>query len=199
MTGPSRYLEALVKEFSRLPGVGPKSASRLAFHILKMSPEEVERLSRALLELKSNITSCSVCGGIADDSVCTLCSDETRDQGMICVVGEQKDVLTIERTGEFKGLYHVLGGVISPLDGIGPGELNIRTLLQRCGGGAVREVILATNATVEGDATSLYLAKILKPLGVMVMRIAHGLPVGSDLEFADSATLAQSLQGRVAM
>ena len=191
------HLEALIRELSRLPGIGPKSASRLAFHILKMNTDEVQRLSSAIVELKASITSCKICGGIAEGDICPVCADPSRDKGLICVVENAKDVLTIERTGEFTGVYHVLGGLISPLDGIGPEDLNIAGLLDRCRGSSVREFILATNPTVEGDATSLYIAGIFKPLQVRVMRIAHGLPMGADIEFADSATIAKSIAGRV--
>ncbi len=199
MNTVSRYLDALIREFSRLPGVGPKSASRLAFHILKMSEDEVLGLSRAILELKKNITSCTVCGGISDGPRCSLCADDSRNRSLLCVVEEQKDALTIEKTGGYRGLYHVLGGVISPLDGVGPEDLNIASLIARCGEGQVREVIIATNPTVEGDATGLYLARLLKERGIRVMRIAHGLPIGADLDFADSATILKSLDARVEM
>ncbi len=197
MKNPSRYLELLIRELSRLPGIGPKSASRIAFHLLKMPYEQVESLSQALIMLKKNIRSCTICGGISDGEVCSLCSDPEREQQVICVVEEQSDVLSIEKTGAFRGLYHVLGGLISPLDGIGPEDLNIRSLVDRCKDGVIKEVIIATNPTVEGDATSLYLSRELKPYGVTLMRIAHGLPVGADIEFADSATIAQSLKDRV--
>jgi recombination protein RecR len=197
MKNPSKYLEMLIREFSRLPGIGPKSASRLAFHILKMPPEDVESLSRAIVVLKQNISTCTICGGISDGDICSICSDSERDRGLLCVVQEQSDVLSIEKSGEFTGLYHVLGGVISPLDGIGPEELNIKSLIERCRDDIVKEIIIATNPTVEGDATSLYLSRELKPLGVTVMRIAHGLPIGADIEFADSATIAQSLRDRI--
>lgn len=191
------YLEALIRELSRLPGIGPKSASRLAFHILKMNIDDVRRLSGAIIDTKTHVTTCPVCGGIAEGGDCAICVDPARERGVLCVVENAKDVLTIEKTGEYRGLYHVLTGVISPLDGIGPEDLNIKPLVQRCAGGAVKEIIIATNPTIEGDATGLYLAKLLKPLGVRVMRIAHGLPVGSDLEFADSVTIAKSITGRV--
>lgn len=197
MKNPSRYLEALVKEFSRMPGIGPRSASRLAFHILKLPLEEVERLSKAIVELKKNISFCRICGGISDEDICSICSDERRDKSIICVIEEAKDILTIESSMEYNGLYHVLMGVISPLNGIGPDELNINFFIKRCKDALIREVIIATNPTVEGDATSLYIAKLLKPLGIKVMRIAYGLPVGSNLEFADSATIAKSLAGKV--
>jgi len=197
MSSPSLYLEALIKEFSRLPGIGPKSASRLAFHILKQPFSEVERLSKAILELKENITFCKICGGISDGDICAICSDANRDKSIICVVAEARDVLTIEKSEGYRGVYHVLKGVISPLDGIGPEELNIDSFIKRCKEGFIKEVIIATNPTIEGDATTLYLAKELRPLGIRVMRIAHGLPVGSNLEFADSATIVKSLEGRV--
>ncbi len=192
-------LEALIRELSRLPGIGPKSASRLAFHLIKAAPEDAAALARAIVECKSAITACTACGAIAEGGLCPACSDATRDQTVLCVVENPRDVLNIERTGEFRGLYHVLGGVISPLDGIGPDELSVRGLVDRCTRGAVRELIVATNPTVEGDATGLYLARLLKPLGMRVMRIAHGLPVGADLEYADSMTIARSIAGRVEM
>ncbi len=199
MHGSSKYLEALIKEFSRLPGIGPKSASRLAFHVLKMQAGDVEKLAGAIIELKKNIRSCAVCGGISDGETCGICADSSRDRSVICVVEEQKDALTIEHTGGYHGLYHVLGGVISPLDGIGPDDLNIGKLVSRCGEGSVREVIIATNPTIEGDATALYLARALGGLPVSVMRIAHGLPVGANLDFADTATLIRSLEARTKM
>lgn len=197
MGSPSSYLDALINEFSRLPGIGPKSASRLAFHILKLSENEVTMLTKAIHELKSNISFCTICGGISDGDICSICADENRDRSVICVVEDARDIITIEKSKEYRGLYHVLRGVISPLDGIGPEELNIGTIVSRCENGCVNEIVIATNPTIEGDATSLYLASILKPLGIRVMRIAHGLPVGSNLEFADSATIAKSLSGRV--
>lgn len=197
MGSPSNYLNSLIKEFSRLPGIGPKSAARLAFHILKTSVDEVERLTKAINELKKNISFCNICGGISDGHICGICSDDSRDKGIICVVEEAKDLLTIEKSMEYRGLYHVLKGVISPLDGIGPDDLNIGSFINRCSNGAIKEILIATNPTIEGDATTLYLARILKPLGIKVMRIAHGLPAGSNLEFADSATIAKSLAGRI--
>ena len=197
MNNPSRYLEALIKEFSRLPGIGPKSAKRLAFHILKLPLQDAERLSKSILELKSNIVFCKICSGISNDDICSICSDEKREKSLVCVVEEARDILTIEKTMEYNGLYHVLKGVISPLNGIGPEELNIEPFIQRCKEGQIKEIVIATNPTIEGDVTSLYLAKLIKPLGIKVMRIAHGLPVGSNLEFADSATIAKSIAGRV--
>jgi len=197
MSKPSKYLEALIKEFSRLPGIGHKSASRLAFHILKASDAEVENLSKAILELKKNIKSCKICGGISEGDHCSICMDETRNIEIICVVEEAKDILTIEKTAEYNGLYHVLGGVLSPLNGVGPEDLNLKALMERNANNIVKEIILAMNPTIEGDATNLFLAKIIKPLGIRVMKIALGLPVGSNLEYADSATIASSLSGRV--
>lgn len=197
MGSPSAYLDALIKEFSRLPGIGPKSAARLAFHILKQPLSEVERLSKSILALKENITFCKICGGISDAGICSICSDGNRDKSTVCVVEDARDILTIEKCGGYRGQYHVLKGVISPLDGIGPEELNISSFLSRCRDGQIREAIIAVNPTIEGDATTLYLAKELKPLGVRVMRIAHGLPVGSNIEFADAATIVKSLEGRV--
>jgi recombination protein RecR len=194
----SSYLESLIRKFSKLPGIGPKSASRLAFHILSMETAEVESLAGAMIDLKRNTFTCRVCGGIADGDECSICRDDARDRGLICVVEDAKDVLTIEGTGGYRGLYHVLAGLISPLDGIGPENLNIRALVGRCGDG-VREVILALNPSVEGDATALYLAQLVNPLGTTVSRIAHGLPVGADIEFADNATILKSLEGRVKM
>ncbi|MFW5862799.1 MAG: recombination mediator RecR [Spirochaetota bacterium] len=199
MESSSKYLDSLIREFSRLPGIGNKSATRLAFHILKMPADQVDRLSESIVELKRNIRSCTLCGGISDDALCSVCSSPDRDNEILCVVEEPEDMISIERTGAFRGLYHVLGGVIAPLDGIGPEDLRINELVQRCNDQSVKEVILATNPTVEGDATSLYVARILKPMNIRVMRIAHGLPVGSDLEFADGPTLAKSLSGRVEM
>jgi recombination protein RecR len=198
MSGPSAYLDALIKEFSRLPGIGPKSAGRLAFHILKQPLSEVERLSKAILELKQNIAFCKICGGISDSAAsCSICSDENRDRSIVCIVEEARDIITIEKSAGYRGLYHVLKGVISPLDGIGPEELNIESFISRCKEGRIREAIIAVNPTIEGDATTLYLAKELRPLGIKVMRIAHGLPVGSNIEFADAATIVKSLEGRV--
>lgn len=197
MESTSRYLDALISELSRLPGIGHKSASRIAFHFLKMNAEEVDRFINAIRDMKEHITSCERCGGISDAPVCAICNDTGRERSTICVVEQQKDVLSIEKTGGFRGLYHVLGGVLAPLDGIGPDDLSIDKLIKRCREEHISEVIIATNPTMEGDATALYLARILKELGIEVMRIAHGLPVGADLDFADSATIVRSIQSRV--
>ncbi len=197
MGGPSKYLESLIREFVKLPGIGPKSASRLAFHLLKQPYESAESLVQAIIDLKKNIVTCTMCGGISDAPVCSICSDPSRDAGLMCVVEGAKDVLTIESLAEYRGLYHVLNGLISPLDGIGPDELTISSFLEKCKSSRLREIILALNPTIEGDATSLYIARLIAPLEIKVTRIAHGLPVGSDLEFIDGATIMKSFEGRV--
>jgi recombination protein RecR len=188
-------LTRLVEELQRLPGIGPKGAQRLAFHILKTPREETDRLLDAVRDVKERVTYCSVCSSITDDDPCTFCRDGARDHHVICVVEEPQNVGAIEKTREFKGVYHVLMGALSPLHGIGPDDLKISGLLTRVAGG-VSEVILATNPTVEGEATALYLARLLKPLGVRVTRIAMGVPVGSDLEYADEVTMHKALEGR---
>ncbi len=197
MIKPSAYLERVTKELAGLPGIGSRSASRIAFHLLRMNGGELDSLIGSIRDLKENIFTCSICGGISDSDVCTICSDTARDRGLLCVVEEARDLLSIEATGGFDGLYHVLSGLISPLDGVGPDELNIDSLIRRCGEDGFREVILALNPTIEGDATVLYLAGIIAPMGVELTRIAHGLPVGADLEYVDSATITKSIQGRV--
>jgi recombination protein RecR len=179
--------------------VGPKTAQRLAFHLLKQPPGEVEELAAALVELKARVLHCSHCFNITEQDPCRICDDPGRDGAVICVVEEPNDLLAMERTGEYRGRYHVLLGALSPLDGVGPDEIKVRELLQRVEREGVREVILATNPNVEGDATALYLAKLLRPLGLSVTRIARGLPVGGDLEYADEVTLARALEGRRAM
>lgn len=189
-------LARLIEELSKMPTVGPKTAQRLAFHILRMPPEDAQKLSQAILDAKAKIRYCSICFHITDVDPCAMCSSPTRNRSMICVVEDPRDVLAMERTREYRGLYHVLHGAISPLDGIGPDDLKITELLARVHAGEVKEVIVATNPRVEGEATAIYLAKILKPLGVKVTRIAHGLPVGGDLEYADEVTLAKALEGR---
>ncbi|HOD13891.1 MAG TPA: recombination mediator RecR [Spirochaetota bacterium] len=195
----SSYLDTMIRKFAKLPGIGPKSASRIAFHILGMPREDVEGLARAMVEMKLNIFTCRLCGGISDGEICSICLDGGRDRSVVCAVEDAKDAITIEGTGEYSGLYHVTGGLISPLDGIGPDDLNIVPLVEKCRDGGVREVILALNPSVEGDATALYIARLLNPFGIMVTRIAHGLPVGADLEFADNATIIRSIEGRVKM
>lgn len=186
----------LVEELGRLPGVGPKTAQRLAFHLLFAPRDEVARLAAAILDAKEKVRYCSVCCNLTDVDPCSVCANPTRDKTVVCVVEDPKDVVAMERTREFRGGYHVLQGAISPLEGIGPDKLRIRELLQRMEGGAVQEVILATNPNVEGEATALYLARLLKPLGVRVTRIARGLPEGGDLDYVDEVTLSRALEGR---
>ena len=189
-------LARLIEELSKLPTVGPKTAQRLAFHMLSMTAQDAEALAAAILEAKRRIRYCSVCANITEADPCEPCTDPRRDQSVVCVVENPRDVAAMERTREYKGLYHVLQGAISPLDGVGPDDLRIAELLRRLVNGTVREVIVATNPRVEGEATALYLSKVIKPLGVKVTRIAHGLPVGGDLEYADEVTLARALEGR---
>jgi len=185
----------LIEELQRLPGIGPKGAQRLAFHILKTPREQADRLVDAVREVKERVTYCSVCNNITDADPCVFCSSDGRDRDLICVVEEPQNVMAIEKTRDFKGVYHVLMCAISPLEGIGPDDLKIKGLIARVGNG-VREIILATNPTVEGEATAIYLARLLKPLGVRVTRIAMGVPVGSDLEYADEVTMTKALEGR---
>ena len=189
-------LVRVIEELQRLPGVGPKSAQRLAFHILRTPREQAERLAAAIRDVKERVTYCSTCNNITDTDPCEYCQNADRDQRVICVVEEPQNVSGIEKTREFKGVYHVLMGAISPLQGIGPDQLKIKGLLARIDGANVSEVILATNPNVEGAATALYLARLLKPLGVKVTRIAMGVPVGSDLEYADDVTMHKALEGR---
>jgi recombination protein RecR len=189
-------LARLVEALQRLPGVGPKTAQRLAFWVLKRPVEEVRALSEALLAVKEGLGHCRVCFNVTDEDPCWICADPARDASLLCVVEEPNDLLAMERTGEYRGRYHVLLGALSPLDGIGPEDLKIRELLARLDAGGIREVILATNPNVEGEATALYLARLLRPLGVRVTRIARGLPVGGDLEYADQVTLSKALEGR---
>lgn len=186
----------LLEELERLPGIGPKSAQRIAYHVLRGEPERAHRLADALVEVKRVIHFCPRCFDFAEGELCGTCADPERDTALVCVVEEPRDVVAIERTGEFGGLYHVLGGVISPADGIGPEQLRVRELLDRVAGGSVTEVVVATNTTVEGETTALYLARMLTPLGVSVTRIASGLPVGGDLEYADEVTLGRALAAR---
>ncbi|MDQ7859184.1 MAG: recombination mediator RecR [Armatimonadota bacterium] len=189
-------LARLIDELSKMPTVGPKTAQRLAFHILRLPPEEARALAEAIVDVKAKMRYCSVCFTITDVDPCATCADPARRDDVLCVVEDPRDVLALERTREFRGRYHVLHGAISPLDGIGPDDLKIAELLARVRDGAVREVIVATNPRVEGEATAIYLARLLKPLGLRVTRIAHGLPVGGDLEYADEVTLARALEGR---
>jgi recombination protein RecR len=189
-------LTRLVEQLQRLPGIGAKSAQRLAFHLLEATPEEAEHLCEAIREVKARVTTCSICHNITDTDPCALCTSDTRNQRQICVVEEAQNVTVVEKSREFRGVYHVLQGTLSPLRGVGPDELTIKGLLARVGAGTVEEVILATNPTVEGEATALYLARLLKPLGVRVTRIAMGIPVGSDLEYADEMTITRAMEGR---
>ena len=196
MTYSSESVERLVEQFAQLPGIGRKTAHRLALFVVKMSRDEVLELARALEDVKQKVRYCSVCSNITEHDPCNICRNTKRDRATICVVEEPNDVLALEKTNDFRGLYHVLGGALSPLDGIGPDDLRIKELLERTKEG-IDEIILALNPNVEGEATTLYLSKLLKPLGIKVTRIARGLPVGSDLEFADEATLSRALEGRV--
>jgi recombination protein RecR len=186
----------LIESFSRLPGIGSKTAGRLAFHTLRMKEEDVVEFAKALVAVKRNLVYCSVCCNITDTDPCRICSDKSRDTSSICVVQEAKDVMAMERTKEFHGYYHVLHGAISPMEGIGPDELRIAELLQRLADDRVQELILATNPNIEGEATAMYLSRLVKPFGLRVTRIAHGLPVGGDLEYADEVTLSKALEGR---
>jgi recombination protein RecR len=189
-------LSRLITEFKHLPGIGQKSAQRLAFYILRASREDAEHLARAILDVKDKLGMCRVCNNISDTDLCLFCTDTNRDQHVLCVVEEAHNILGIETTRQFSGLYHVLHGALSPLKGIGPDQLKIKNLVDRIGAGKVDEVIVATNPTAEGEATAVYLARLLKPLGTRVTRIAMGIPVGSDLEFADEVTILKAMEGR---
>jgi recombination protein RecR len=189
-------VQDLIDELGRLPGVGPKSAQRIAFHLLQADPVDVRRLAQVLVEVKERVRFCSVCGNVAEEETCRICRDPRRDPAVLCVVEEPKDVVAIERTREYRGRYHVLGGAISPSDGIGPDELRIRELMPRLADGVVVEVILATDPNLEGEATATYLTRLLKPMGLRVTRLASGLPVGGDLEYADEVTLGRAFEGR---
>ncbi len=192
-TGP---ITRLIEEFSKLPGVGRKTAQRLAFHVINMNINDVESLSKAIVEAKREIKYCSICCNIADKEICSMCSNKNRDDSVICVVEDPRDVAAMERTREFKGKYHVLNGVISPMDGIGPDMIKVKELILRLGTQDVKEIIMATNPTIEGEATAMYIARLIKPMGIKVTRIAHGLPVGGDLEYADEVTISKALEGR---
>ncbi len=192
-------LDDLIAEFKKMPGIGLKTAQRLSFYILRIQKQEAEKLAKTILQVKERITHCSICGNFTQQEPCEICANIKRDHQVICVVEEPKDIPAIERTGEFQGLYHVLMGVISPLDGIGPENLKIKNLVERIKTTAVKEIILATNPNVEGEATATYLSRLLKPMGVKVYRIARGLPVGSELEYADEVTVSKALEGKVEM
>lgn len=186
----------LIEEFEKLPGIGHKTAQRLAFHVLNLQEEKVESLANAIREAKFKTKYCSICSNLTDVDPCSICRSHSREHSVICVVEDPKDVIAMERTKEFKGLYQVLHGAISPMEGIGPEDIKIKELLSRIQGEEVKEVILATNPNIEGEATAMYISKLLKPLGIKVTRIAHGIPVGGDLEYADEVTLAKALEGR---
>jgi recombination protein RecR len=189
-------IQDLIDELSRLPGIGPKSAQRLAFHLVKADPVDAKRLAEAIVQAKERIAFCAECGNVAEGELCRICADPGRDRTVLCVVEEPKDIATIEKAGVIKGRYHVLGGAISPLDGIGPEDLRVQELLDRVERDGVTEVIIATNPNLEGNATAMYVAALLKPSGTHVTRLASGLPVGGDLEYADEVTLSQALEGR---
>lgn len=189
-------VQSLIDELGRLPGVGPKSAQRIAFHILAADPDDVRRLSAALIEVKEKVRFCSICGNVAEGEQCQICRDPRRDPSVVCVVEESKDVVAIERTREFRGHYHVLGGAISPIEGIGPDELRIKELMTRLADDSITELIIATDPNLEGEATATYLARLVKPMGLRVTRLASGLPVGGDLEYADEVTLGRAFEGR---
>jgi recombination protein RecR len=189
-------VQDLIDELGRLPGVGPKSAQRIAFHLLAADPADVRRLADVLIEVKAKVRFCVTCGNVAQDEQCRVCADPRRDPHVLCVVEEPKDVVAIERTREFRGRYHVLGGAISPIEGVGPDDLRTRELMARLADGAVTEIILATDPNLEGEATATYLARLIKPMGLRVTRLASGLPVGGDLEYADEVTLGRAFEGR---
>ncbi len=189
-------VQALIDELGRLPGIGPKSAQRIAFHLLKLPTEDATRLARAITDAKERVTFCERCFNVSEGPLCAMCTDDRRDASVVCVVEDARDIVAVEKTGEFHGRYHVLLGAISPIDGIGPEQLKVRELLARLEPEGVREVILCTNPNIEGEATAMYLARLLKPLGLRVTRIASGLPVGGDLEYADELTLGRALEGR---
>ena len=192
-------VQELIDEFGRLPGIGPKSAQRIAFHLLNASAHDAKRLAEAITDAKAKVSWCHRCFNLAESEYCGICSDPRRDPTMICVVEEPRDLIAVERIGDFKGLYHVLGGAISPIEGIGPDQLHVQELVVRLGTDDVHELILCTNPNIEGEATALYLARLLKDTGITITRLASGLPVGGDLEYADELTLGRALEGRVQM
>lgn len=190
-------LQNLIDEFRRLPGIGNKTAQRLAYHVLNLPKEKAERFAGAILEAKDKITYCKVCQNLSDKDKCSICSNPSRDHSVICVTESPKDVMQMERTNEFKGVYHVLHGAISPMDNVGPDDIRIKELMTRIAQGNVKEVIMATNPNLEGETTAMYISKLIKPFGVKVTRIAHGVPVGGELEYADEVTLSKALQWRI--
>jgi recombination protein RecR len=189
-------VQDLIDELGRLPGVGPKSAQRIAFHVLASDPADVRRLAQTLIEVKDKVKFCIICGNVSEDTECRICRDPRRDPAVLCVVEEPKDIVAVERTREYRGRYHVLGGAISPIDGIGPDDLRVKELLTRLADGVIAEVIIATDPNLEGEATATYLARLMSPLGLAVTRLASGLPVGGDLEYADEVTLGRAFEGR---
>lgn len=193
----ARSMQSLIKEFSRMPGIGTKTAERLAFYVLKLPQEDAERLSRSILKVKSTIRFCKICNNLSEGDVCLICHDEGRDKSLVCVVEEPNDVSAVEKIGKFNGIYHVLLGRLSPLDGIGPEALKIKELVERVKQGKIRELIIATNSDTEGETTALYIAKLFKPYGLRITRLAYGIPVGSDLKYADQATLMKAIEGRL--
>jgi len=193
----AKPLSRLINELSKLPGIGGKTAQRLAFHILSVDDEQADALANAITEAKKEMKYCSVCGNLTDKDPCFICSDEKRDKSMICVVESPRDVVAMERMQEYKGLYHVLHGAISPMEGIGPEDINLKQLIKRLqGNDDIKEIILATNPNIEGEATAMYIARLIKPSGIKVSRIAHGIPVGGDLEYTDEVTLLKAMEGR---
>ena len=189
-------LTKLVEQFERLPGIGHKSAQRLAFHVLGLSKEQAQQFAQAIVDAHEKIKRCKICQNLTDQEICSICGDAKRDRSVICVVEDPRDVAAFERTREYQGLYHVLHGLISPMNGVGPDQLHVKELLNRLSQGEVKEVIMATNPTVEGEATSMYISRLIKPMGIKVTRLAYGIPVGGNLEYADEVTLFRSLQGR---
>jgi recombination protein RecR len=196
MSNYTAPVQALIDEFGKLPGIGPKSAQRIAFHLLKLPTDDAARLAHAITDAKARVRFCERCFNVAEGPLCPICADDRRDSSILCVVEESRDIVAIEKTGEFRGRYHVLLGVMSPLEGIGPEQLKIRELVARLGPEGVHEVIVCTNPNTEGEVTAMYLARLLKPIGLRVTRIASGLPVGGDLEYADELTLGRAIEGR---
>jgi recombination protein RecR len=191
-----RVISRLINELTKLPGIGPKTAQRLTFHILGAPKDDAYKLAEAIIEARDKVKYCFICANISDSDMCSICADDARDNGILCVVEDVRAVVAMERTGQYKGLYHVLRGAISPMDGIGPEDIRIQELIARLKKGGIRELILATDPNVEGEATALYIAKLVKPMGILVTRIARGVPVGGDLEYIDEVTLARALEGR---
>lgn len=192
----AKPLNRLINELSKLPGIGGKTAQRLAFHILSMDQSQVEALAGSMTDAKEQMKYCSVCGNLTDEDPCSICSDQSRDHSIICVVENPRDVMAMEKIREYNGLYHVLHGVISPMDGIGPEEINLKSLIMRLRDNDVKELVIATNPNIEGEATAMYIARLIKPSGIQVTRIAHGIPVGGDLEYTDEITLLKAMEGR---